>query len=122
MGGRPKQTEEMRMKRQSLLAYMAEYLESGEAVVDFNRLRQRSPDKSIDIALTRTFGAAKSLDPPAPSLEINFNIRDPRSVSSPEHPAIEAERVESDIPQQDVKVAFRINGKNGNGNGNGKQV
>lgn len=62
----------------------------------------------------RLFGRAKSLDPPAPSLQININIQDPRSVSHSEEKIIEAER----IPEQEpVKVAFRIAGKNGNGNG-----
>lgn len=57
--GRPKLTPTQKMERKALHDHYREYLENGEAVLDFIRLRLKDPRAAIDLA-ERTCGKVTS--------------------------------------------------------------
>ena len=54
--GRPKMTPEERVIKKAIREYMREYLEDGEAVKDFQRIRARKPDVALKEAMDRIYG------------------------------------------------------------------
>lgn len=54
--GRPKMTLEKRITERAIREYMKEYLENGEAVIDFERVRYEKPDIALNMALDRVYG------------------------------------------------------------------
>ena len=60
--GRPKMTPEERVIKKAIREYMREYLEDGEAVKDFQRIRARKPDVALKEAMDRIYGR---IDKPA---------------------------------------------------------
>ena len=56
--GRPKDTPEKKAQRMALMDYYKRYLESGEAVVDFEKWRKHTPGPAIQEATDRVHGKA----------------------------------------------------------------
>ena len=54
--GRPKMTPEEKLIKKTIKEYMKEYLENGEAVKDFEKIRTKKPDVALKEAMDRIYG------------------------------------------------------------------
>ncbi len=52
-------TDEERAKGKHILQHMKEYIASGEAAEDFEKLRLKMTDKALDMAMNRTIGPVR---------------------------------------------------------------
>lgn len=60
--GRPKMTPEEKLIKKTIKEYMREYLENGEAVKDFEKVRTKKPEVALSEAMDRIYGR---IDKPA---------------------------------------------------------
>lgn len=60
--GRPKMTPEEKLIKKTIKEYMKEYLENGEAVKDFEKVRTKKPEVALSEAMDRIYGR---IDKPA---------------------------------------------------------
>ena len=60
--GRPKMTPEEKLIKKTIKEYMKEYLENGEAVKDFEKIRTKKPEVALSEAMDRIYGR---IDKPA---------------------------------------------------------
>ena len=54
--GRPPDTPERKLQQRCIRDYYKQYLTNGEAIADFERLREKKPDTALYMAETRTYG------------------------------------------------------------------
>lgn len=72
--GRPKISPEERERKKVIREFMREYLENGEAVKDFQRVRAKKPDVALGMAMDRIYGPAGRSDQEKTRYNVNLLV------------------------------------------------